>query len=458
MRKLLLLLAILILPAAAFPVEVPPLASAASILVDAKGTVSVSGGQMKDLELNLSIPIANEYQQVQYDGQVLQDAEGNPYIRIAEAAPSNPFTYSKQVAMQTSERRTTSLPASYVIPSEYSQYYSSTARTQSGDPKIRELALRITENVTEPFDKVALLAIWVNTHLSYDVSLVGQENDASWTLFNRRGVCVEYSTLFAAFARSIGIPVKYVTGYAYSPKFESWLGHAWAEAYIGKWVPVDPTWLEVGSLDALHIEEAKVRELEKRYALTGFVSPPDAQLAWDAEGRSGAFAGNIKTQQIFYSEPGTNYELRAIEGELAPGGKTLVYFKMDGSGTVAGQERYAIIKPGKSTMIVWEVSASETLPRGYVYSCPLTLNSPVLETRAVQVQLDPRLGQRSDYSATLEKKNVQPGEENSVVLSLPGDRRGKDYFVLTPAGGSGGRIDAAADSIAFTSETAPGTD
>lgn len=474
MRKAaLLLLLVLIIPAPAFA-QAPQLASSASIVVEESGTITALGGQMKDLELNLSVPISNEHQLVQGAEGAFFDSEGNPYIRISEPAPPNPFRYARSISVQTSERATSSLPASYVVPAEYAQFYSATYRTQSDDAQIRELALQITQNATEPFEKVALLAMWVNRHLTYDASLVGQEKDAAWALSSRRGVCVEYSTLFAAFARSLGIPVKYVTGYSYSPKFESWLGHAWAEAYIGKWVPVDSTWLEVGSLDALHIEEAKITELKKEYALTAYVSPPDAEVTWDAEGRSGAFAGNIRTMEVLYAKPRADFELRAVEDELAPGGKTLVYLRMEGSDyrvvqvillpcsgeesvRVENQEQYLILRPGKTAVAVWEISAASDLPSNYVYACPLTLNSPLLENRQATITIDPRVKSPGSFSASLEKKNVQPGEENSVILTLPPDRLNKDYFVLTPSGGFGGRIAAAADSIAFTGESAPGT-
>jgi len=61
------------------------------------------------------------------------------------------------------------------------------------------------------------------------------------------------------------------------------------------------------------------------------------------------------------------------------------------------------------------------------------------------------------YSASLEKKNVQPGEENSAVLSLPADRQGKEYSVIGKAGIYSKRVDAAADSIAFAVPSAAGT-
>lgn len=454
--------------------QTPVLATAATISVDESGAISVTHGEMQKLEINLSVPISNLYQQVQSEDAVLADSEGNPYIRIYEEKPGSPYYYSKAIGVQTSERTTGALPSSYIVPPEYAEFYAPTSRTESQDPQIRELALRITENATEPFEKVALLAIWVNRHISYDAGLVGQENGASWTLANRRGVCVEYSTLFAALARSINIPAKYVVGYAYSEKFGSWLGHAWNEAYIGSWVPVDSTWMEVGALDALHIEEAKYTELEKKFALTAYVSPPDAQIIWDTIDRSGALAGNIRTEKAIYAPVWANFELAPVEPKLAPGGKTLVYLKIDGfdyrvvpvqlatcsgeeSITVADPEKYLILRPGQTSVAVWEVQASRDLPKNFVYTCPLTLNSPILDHREAVLTVDPRIYPMPEYSASLENRNLQAGGEGSVVLSLPAEGRGRDYYVLTEGGIFAKKVDAAADSIGFVAKRATGT-
>jgi transglutaminase-like putative cysteine protease len=62
--------------------------------------------------------------------------------------------------------------------------------------------------------------------------------DPDSTLKVLKGICYDYSSLFAAMKRSEGIPVKLVKGYAKG--LEGY--HAWNEVFIdGKWVVVDTT-------------------------------------------------------------------------------------------------------------------------------------------------------------------------------------------------------------------------
>jgi len=416
--------------------------------------------------MNLSIPISSAYQRVQFDGQLRQDAEGNSYARIYAENPPNPFTYSRQINVQISSRSTPVLPSSYMVPQQYSRFTAPTPRTQSDDPRIRGLALQITANSTDPFEKLAKIAIWVNKHMAYNEGLVGEEKDALWVLENMQGVCVEYSTLFAALARSIGIPTRYISGYVYSGKYGRWLGHAWNEAYIGEWVPVDATWFEVGATDALHIEGSRSAEMPSAPSLVASVSNPSAALKWDTTGKSGAIAGNIATLSAFSEEPSGDFELRAVQSSLAPGGKTLAYLSINGkdfrvipvtlagcvggeSVSVGGGDQFMLLRPGKTTVAVWELTASRNIPSNYIFTCPLTLNSPYLQNRRLDIQVDPRLQPPADFQAALQREKIAVGQENSVLLSLPLSRQGESYYIITEEGVKSQRVSAPTASIPF---------
>ena len=207
MRPLAAILAVLIIVSllAAQQIENPQLVKSSSVILEENGTVTVLGAQIRSLYINLSMPLSSPYQDVQVGDQVRQDSEGNQYIKIYESSPPNPYHYSKRVAVQTRARTTIAIPSSYMVPAEYSRFIAPTARTQSGDPEIRSLALTITANSTSPFERVAALAIFVNRYMTYDEQMVGQEKDALWALRNRRGVCVEYATLFAALIYGHGV-------------------------------------------------------------------------------------------------------------------------------------------------------------------------------------------------------------------------------------------------------------
>lgn len=67
-------------------------------------------------------------------------------------------------------------------------------------------------------------------------------------LTNRRGVCQDYTHIFIALARSLGIPCRYVSGYLFHradrhDRSAQDASHAWAEAFVpgAGWVGFDPT-------------------------------------------------------------------------------------------------------------------------------------------------------------------------------------------------------------------------
>ena len=54
------------------------------------------------------------------------------------------------------------------------------------------------------------------------------------------GACQDQTHVFVAGCRELGVPVRYVSGYAYSPDRERVASHAWAEAWLGtRWVSFD---------------------------------------------------------------------------------------------------------------------------------------------------------------------------------------------------------------------------
>jgi len=451
--------------------EAPQLSSSLSAAVSESGAITATGGDIRSLALNISIPSSAPsapYQVVDAGEPMLFDSDGNAYLAISTQTPTRRFTYSKQISVQSVARSTPALPKTYSVPSQYLRFSAATNRTQSNDEGIRKLAQQITSSAQTPFEKVALLAIYVNRNMRYEEAMVGQEKDALWVKGNMYGVCTEYSTLFVALCRSIGIPARYVSGYVYSDKYASWMGHAWAEAYIGQWVPVDPTWFEVGALDAMHIEDAKSAEFSQRDTLAATVSSQSVRLDWDTGAKSGAVAGNIKTLGTEYSEPSGAYLLEAVAQNISAGGSTIVYLSMNGTDfrvvpvTLAGcvgsgsmsldeGEKYIILQPGKTSTLSWVASASGSFPAGYTYRCPLTLNSPYLAHRTITIGIDPSRKAAPSFAASLSETSIYPGKQNSVLLTLPRQLQGRRFTAVLPDGTFSAQPAGAAAEIPFTS-------
>ena len=64
----------------------------------------------------------------------------------------------------------------------------------------------------------------------------------------RRGVCQDFAHLGLAMVRSLGIPARYTSGYLHPSDEDAPIGevtagesHAWIEAWVGEWIPLDPT-------------------------------------------------------------------------------------------------------------------------------------------------------------------------------------------------------------------------
>jgi transglutaminase-like putative cysteine protease len=73
-------------------------------------------------------------------------------------------------------------------------------------------------------------------------------------LSRKKAECQGHTYLYAAFARSLGIPTRVVNGIVYSQHYSGFLYHAWAESLIGDhWITVDPTLVQLPA-DATHIK------------------------------------------------------------------------------------------------------------------------------------------------------------------------------------------------------------
>jgi len=77
-----------------------------------------------------------------------------------------------------------------------------------------------------------------DAYLKHDVDMVS----ASQTLETKKGLCRDFSFLFAALCRAAGLPAKVVYGEA-SSGGSTWELHAWNEVLINnQWIAVDSSW------------------------------------------------------------------------------------------------------------------------------------------------------------------------------------------------------------------------
>ncbi len=192
-----------------------------------------------------------------------QHASHDKYVVVwhhpSESILSAQYSFSVQKTIPKMTNISYPLPVFYAMirtNSSLTKYLSRTSKYDFDD-SFKSLASEIIGNSSDEFSAVSKIVLWVNHHMTYDLKLRDKNWSASRILAVRRGVCSHYSTLTVALLRSVGIPAREVSGFAYSnlPKYNSFVAHSWIEVFfpgVG-WVQFDPTYAEVGWVDVSHL-------------------------------------------------------------------------------------------------------------------------------------------------------------------------------------------------------------
>ncbi len=367
-----------------------------------KGTLTNTGEILADssglsmIEINISTPQKTSNQYIEHSQNLTYDNFGNAIVNIKQENPSEKTGYYFTTEFFISETKTTELPEKYFLTESIKTYLEPTENIQSTNPRIKNSAMEITKNSSTDFEKVAKMAVWIKENLKYTEILGSETKDAMWVLNNRMGTCDEYATLFIAMSRSIGIPAKYVYGYSYERTM--WQKHAWAEAYIGAWIPVDSLWLEVGELDAVHIKFGGIKDnVIKNQVRAHGINLGELNWATDEE--------RIHIESFEYKIP-ENYSLSIKEKNIEQGGTATVVFEIIADSykilkldlepcysdfnlvTIDKKTKYVILEPEKKTTVTWLAKVSDELKPNTRYKCPLTLNSNQLDKKTVNLEVD----------------------------------------------------------------------
>lgn len=164
-------------------------------------------------------------------------------------------------------------PPYHMANSELEPYLKESSLIQSTNPRIRKQALEITLGLPNVWASAEAIATWLNENMrdEYRVTIPS----AIEVLTSMRGDCNEHSTLFAALARSIGIPTKIIGGLVYQDG--AYYYHAWNEVYIGdRWLPIDST-LDRIRMDAAHVKIAEGLE-DNQAEIIGLVGNIDIKI------------------------------------------------------------------------------------------------------------------------------------------------------------------------------------
>jgi hypothetical protein len=122
--------------------------------------------------------------------------------------------------------------------------------------EIDAFSKELVKNHSSTRAKAKAIYNWVGKNIDYDYDKVDKilNNDfnvksgAINTFNTRKGICFDYSCLYAAMIKANGIKVRIITGEGFNGS--TWVNHAWNEVYIeeeGKWINVDTTFYKGGN-------------------------------------------------------------------------------------------------------------------------------------------------------------------------------------------------------------------
>ncbi len=131
----------------------------------------------------------------------------------------------------------------------FAEYLKATPDFAVENEQVKDQAREIAGQDRDAWSVARKLADWTHKNLEWKHVV---NADAAHTLATREADCTEFSALFIAMARSLGLPARMVIGLAYSGS--SFGGHAWVEVWAGKWIELDPTW-GTHFVDATHIRD-----------------------------------------------------------------------------------------------------------------------------------------------------------------------------------------------------------
>ena len=111
-------------------------------------------------------------------------------------------------------------------------------------PALAALAAKVAAGRGGPLDRLHRLAACLHEDLRFDTEATEVETTAEQAAAEGHGVCQDFTHIFIAVARSLGIPARYVSGHLYrrDGAHAQEAGHAWAEGWVEHlgWVAFDP--------------------------------------------------------------------------------------------------------------------------------------------------------------------------------------------------------------------------
>lgn len=279
-------------------------------------------------------------------------------------------------------------------PDELDIYTLPREMIDSDNPQIIEQANQIAAGEDDLMVLLHSIASWIDENVEYEydtgTEVARYSKKASWVLKNRIGVCDEYTGLFIAMVRSLGIPARYVSGVAYTNMLDinDWGPHAWAEVHVPGygWLPYDVTYGQIGFVDASHIKLKESLDSDES-AINYRWKYHDARLTTSSL--------DIKTALVSKGDeldPLVEVSIRPLKQEAGFGSYNLAelevrnlrsYYTSTGIQLAETEEletegklgMTVLLRPFETKRYFWILKTSDDLDPNYIYTIPLYVQS-----------------------------------------------------------------------------------
>ena len=354
------------------------------------GGVDITGS-ISDLTLNVSIPIEDQFQTIEsitvnHDYELITDEFGNRYIEMYWAEATEDIEYTVEIVVSTQRRLGGS-------PRTDSKFLQPTDHVESESQEIIDFASQFEG---DDFTKIATVTEWIHENIYYDRQFYDVDDTALQTLRAKRGVCDEITNLLLASSRSLGYHSAAVMGWVVGEKITE--PHSWAEIYVGnELIHNDPTWAEVGFLDAAHIKYATLSDTVFRMVgVKGRVGSGDdlqlIQTTTKIELIGVVQEPLTQTTSVLENPTVWEDEIAVIKTDINYNGCLLTKFRAQ-SCEFEGKEFLEALEPEQiiyfcdQTTITSSFKVPTGLDPGASYTCPLTVYSYVTGREDIDVNI-----------------------------------------------------------------------
>ena len=348
----------------------------------------------------------------------------------------NPFSYNVNSQIETKNNLYPVKHIQFPIQNLESKYekYLDAGEIIDITPEIVNKASEIVSGETDLYSAVFKISEWVNANIEYNLSSTTADAalQSSWVLDSREGVCDEISSLFISLSRSVGIPARFISGFAYSNLNYDFENHGWAEVYFpGEgWVPYDITFEQFGWLDPTHIAldksidsgEASVRYTWRATNTELESSSFEDEKTIVSTGEKVDNPFNFEIEPLFYEvQQGSHVPVKVtmknpFENKYVSNTITIT----KGPTIIENNRKQILLKPGQEGTVYWIMRVPSNLSKNLIYTAELEAKDLFEKRKSSQIKFGDSFDFISEQEANelveslLEKEDRKYSEELSI--------------------------------------------